>query len=926
MKRLLFLLLFPLILLGQGQNFPSGGSGGLTQVSSLPGTCVAGAQYQLPSGQVFTCGPANTYTPNPPAVLSGVVQSGLIAEYRILPSESAAALVDYSGNGNTATGTTGTAPTIIPLTGGINCAGTGGINLPASLNAARTVQVFLSFDDAIAVPIPLSFTSTQVIFGGSSGTATSAYWNLYRNISGDTWGLALEGGSRFRSGYGSGTYLTAVQGAFNGTATVGWVMGANDSFYQNALPFLNIQSGASAGLQTAGNYQLCTAAGVGTLTAKVYYVVVYNRALNSTEIAQNAAFINNVMASRGVPSSIGGTDNTDQAIVDGDSIAAAAGWPLSLLTGTYAVSDEAWNGGGIVGGVTYAPTAIDTLYRPIAARNVVAEFYGSNDVNAPLEVAYIRSYCAARKAVGLKCLVGTMVSRTTKEAYKDQLNAQLRQLWPTFADGLVDLAANVNLGADGACSNITYFNADCIHLQPFTNTYLWGAAAVHAINRVMGNPLNGTPSIYTGTGVSVPYQTGLGLQTTGASGASGNPVNSAFPFNNASGNFIFVVVGCTVCSAGNPINTPTDTAGNTYNSVSPAVTLGVNSWIQAFYAMNIAAGVNTIHANFTGSMSNVYVQAREWAGVATAAALDAASVIATGVSTSPASANITTTAASELVIGYGGTVNGNANPWTLGAGFLYDNQLRWQMEQYKIAGAAGSYNSSATIPTSDNWGMGVVAFKTVTGATTYPLQDYDVASSCTPTSGNVILLLDDASWQSGQSKTVTNTSASGAFSCTVNGTTPPQTGVAQNIDGAASIVIPPLSTVTFTSLLTFTGVAGTNLSPVNSWHATTISNLTSTNCAINSASPGACGSAASGAFVVPTTTGTYTVNTTAVTANSVILITPRTYTGDLPSTPTCVVPTITAEPVVSAIVAGTSFTITLTSTTGQTCWNYRIIN
>jgi hypothetical protein len=97
-------------------------------------------------------------------------------------------------------------------------------------------------------------------------------------------------------------------------------------------------------------------------------------------------------------------------------------------------------------------------------------------------------------------------------------------------------------------------------------------------------------------------------------------------------------------------------------------------------------------------------------------------------------------------------------------------------------------------------------------------------------------------------------------------------------------------------------------------------------CSVNSASPAACAGNTQGAFVIPTTTTTYTVNTTAVTANSVVLITPRTYTGNLPGTPTCVVPTITAEPVISAIVAGTSFTIALTSTVGQTCWNYKILN
>jgi len=101
---------------------------------------------------------------------------------------------------------------------------------------------------------------------------------------------------------------------------------------------------------------------------------------------------------------------------------------------------------------------------------------------------------------------------------------------------------------------------------------------------------------------------------------------------------------------------------------------------------------------------------------------------------------------------------------------------------------------------------------------------------------------------------------------------------------------------------------------------------TATNCSVNSVSPAACSAAAAGSFVVPTTTTSYTVNTTAVHAASRIFLFPHTDTRDLPGTPTCVAPAITAEPVVSATVAATSFTITIASTTGQTCWDYWIVN
>jgi hypothetical protein len=101
---------------------------------------------------------------------------------------------------------------------------------------------------------------------------------------------------------------------------------------------------------------------------------------------------------------------------------------------------------------------------------------------------------------------------------------------------------------------------------------------------------------------------------------------------------------------------------------------------------------------------------------------------------------------------------------------------------------------------------------------------------------------------------------------------------------------------------------------------------TATNCAVNSASPAACGSAAAGAVVVPTTTTTYTVNTTAVTAASRIQLTPMSFAGNLPSAPTCVVPTTPFIGTISAISAGVSFTMTLPSTTGQTCWQFLIVN
>jgi len=65
---------------------------------------------------------------------------------------------------------------------------------------------------------------------------------------------------------------------------------------------------------------------------------------------------------------------------------------------------------------------------------------------------------------------------------------------------------------------------------------------------------------------------------------------------------------------------------------------------------------------------------------------------------------------------------------------------------------------------------------------------------------------------------------------------------------------------------------------------------TQTNCNVNSASPAACGSAPSGSVVVPATTKTYTINTSAVTANSRIHVWPITDNSGLSGSPTCTTP------------------------------------
>jgi hypothetical protein len=90
-------------------------------------------------------------------------------------------------------------------------------------------------------------------------------------------------------------------------------------------------------------------------------------------------------------------------------------------------------------------------------------------------------------------------------------------------------------------------------------------------------------------------------------------------------------------------------------------------------------------------------------------------------------------------------------------------------------------------------------------------------------------------------------------------------------------------------------------------------------------SPAACASASQGKIAVPATTTTYTVNTTAITANSTLLMFPTQDNSGITGAPTCaVVATPFAQ--ATARVAGTSFSFSLPSNAGISCFEWTLQN
>lgn len=111
---------------------------------------------------------------------------------------------------------------------------------------------------------------------------------------------------------------------------------------------------------------------------------------------------------------------------------------------------------------------VDALFAP---GGIVVVWEGTNDLyfgaTAEESLNRLRTYCERRRAAGWKVLVGTVLPRSdpgTPADFEEQrvaLNAGIRDEWSSFADGVMDVAADQRLGTP---SDGDYYSDDLVHL------------------------------------------------------------------------------------------------------------------------------------------------------------------------------------------------------------------------------------------------------------------------------------------------------------------------------------------------------------------------------------------------------------------------------------------------------------------------------
>lgn len=501
--------------------------GNITTSCSVNGT--AGAvticrwQYTASGNTWADAGGGSSVSPNLPGAIPGEpgvnavpVTSGLLAEYRILSTETPAALVDYSGNGRNATGTVGTAPTIIAVPGGIQCNANGAVLLPASVNGARDIFLYLGFQSNFP-GIPGTATFAAPILGNGNGTTTNAAGFLIMNYGLNTNYVQY---ANTIGGVANGAPTGNSMQSVNGNFLVEWDIGdPNDRTFINGveIQYTNDDGGpaSSTGINTFP-FQLCGAAagsGLGTqsyMQGQIYYVAMYSSPLTAAQRANVSAYILNAMTLRNAPPIQQLTTiATDTAAFIGDSMLTGTGNATTLaatvphsvtLNGTWTTINNAMPGATVA--KTAAPSnssaaagtqLFQQFYQPLAQRNVAVVMYGTNDdcavnLSAAVYGAGYAKLIKNAKTAGFRVAVATFPSCTGGggDASKNTFNALTRQLWRQWgADTLVDIASDPSIGADGQSANTTFF-LDGVH---WTAQSLYNNATPifqRAINRLFG--------------------------------------------------------------------------------------------------------------------------------------------------------------------------------------------------------------------------------------------------------------------------------------------------------------------------------------------------------------------------------------------------------------------------------------------------------
>jgi lysophospholipase L1-like esterase len=383
------------------------------------------------------------------------------------------------------------------------------IALPSALNGERTFYFSIYIDPITAgtqafnqFPALMSSTTGGTGFNvmlespGSVGAGLSDYTyspTLYPNTVSTSSPYAL-------SGFG---VLTVVCGTGSGSV---------DRFYWNGNELSYTAQGSNCGAQTGGNLVLGSS-GVSPWASAFFPGTFYGFGASSqqhtpAQVQQNVSAFIALATEKGVPiAPIPVAQATPQLLAAGDSITAGTAGQTpytSQLTLTnqpaYTVTNYGIVGVRLAAILSHEPNRAALRCSSQGGPSIALLEGGTNDLyqTNPLSPQQVWTSAAAWAALmrraGCVPFMLTMISRIstgydgqTMDALKDSYDALIvQQARAVGFAGVLDVAANPLLGADGAYNNATYFQA-VDHIHPTTaGNALMAAAVSNGLNWYFG--------------------------------------------------------------------------------------------------------------------------------------------------------------------------------------------------------------------------------------------------------------------------------------------------------------------------------------------------------------------------------------------------------------------------------------------------------
>ena len=443
-------------------------------------------------------------------VRNNIPQSGLIGQY--LPKDiSGSTLTDSSGSGNNGTL----------------------VNSPSSTAAALTLVTgssqYATLPNAVRDNWKSACIAGDFVQAANVGNFVALLGSSANNFTVDLNQWYQGGTNIFAPVTWNGSSTTKAGQSFAGPGVMCFVThsAANDQFFINGQEAGNYIAQGSSYSSTAfggGSNVMQLGANTGNSGAfvsyngKIYGAWFYSSSLTATQVANLSNEIVRTTSEAGAVYAFQNTSTSSVFVCSGDSITYGIGLSQGICNNSNFTPSDTYASvktDAIPGYTAVQLSQVSAFYyivrNPLATRNTVFVFAGTNDSTAALAEQGIRSICTQAKLAGFNVIVATLISRVSEDSTIIQpVSAWVRLNWRSFADGIVDFQADPNMGCTGCYSNLTYFQSDQIHptqagqnilatlLTAATNALDGGQVAFPAFSSAIHVPAQ-TASISTAT-------------------------------------------------------------------------------------------------------------------------------------------------------------------------------------------------------------------------------------------------------------------------------------------------------------------------------------------------------------------------------------------------------------------------------------------